>query len=163
MRTNAHLGADCFGIAANIGSIGMQLNLFAIDNDQGRCLHNIILAEQLGIFFCINFFKGQGGFLQYSSCHLAVRASLGGKKQAFLAGQGSSGQRFSRLGRHMFNRLVRMTQIVKLAVFKFLSLAVIPVLNRTIVARNAAVNFGCPSAVWANILLAAQIAMITAN
>lgn len=52
-----------------------------------------------------------------------------------------------------------MLYIIKFTVFVLLCLAVIPVLNRTVVTGDPAVNFGFLTADWAGEMLACKVAV----
>ena len=63
----------------------------------------------------------------------------------------------------MLDRLMRMTQIVKLPVLKFLRLAIIPILHWAVVAGDPTIDLRGPAAVRTAVLFAAQIPMIAAD
>ena len=112
----------------------------------------------------IDLFKGEARFFEHACRDLAVRAGGRCKEICFI---GFYGICAVIAAASTFGILIALFEfgildVINLAVFEFLRLAVVPVLNGTVVTRDAAVNLGGLTANRALILFAGNIAVALA-
>ena len=142
---------------------------FIPGDHQGRRLHDSIGFRQFFLLLCIHHLIGDSRLFKCSLGDHAVRTGFRCKqKRSFhifyfrLSNILSSAAVFSCQIRRLSMEL-GMKDIVDFSVLKFLSLSIVPVLYRTVVSGDPAVNLRRLAALRTYILFSVQIAVIPAN
>ena len=142
-----------------IRSIHILPNLRPVSNDKRRGLTDPILLDKLGILLSID--NLQLFAFQHFLCHTAVRTSAS-RKKIFM--------RFHRLDLHLVTLhghhtgmdlfQMGMGNIIEGTVLVLLGLTIVPVLYRTVISCDTAVNLSLLSTFRAGEMLAADVAML---
>ena len=144
-----------------------DIDLFAVD--QCRNLLKAVSLCKFSVFFYQKLFKNDSGFFEKRRRNLAVRTGLGGKQDD------RAGLCFRRFGRNFFFHACRLLRkcirsdtqmtvrnVVDLSVLEFLRFTGIPVLNRTVVTGDTAVDLGLAAAFRAGVNLSGYVAVVGA-
>ena len=117
------------------------------------------------MFFRIHLGVGEMGLIQKTRDYLTIRTGLRGEEHGLFLGSYCErrirrGDGLSDEGFHFGNgghRLLmqhRILQVVNLSLLELLGLTIIPVLHRTIISCDTAVDLCLRAAVWAGVLFA---------
>ena len=149
-------------ILLNIGSIHIFLQMFSVRNYKRGSLTDPKLPYQIGILFRVDNLQILSR--QHFLSHLTVGAGTCGK-QIFMG--------FYRLYLHLVLRhrhhggmhLLQsgMSDVIKRTVLVFLGFSVIPVLHRTVISGNTAVDLSLLSAFRAGKMFSAEITVLAAD
>ena len=125
-----------------IGRIHIFFHMPSVHDHKCRCLHDPKLSGHLRILFCIDNLKFLS--LKHLLCHLTVWTGACCKKILVLSHRLDLYIILSHCNHTCMNRLhffdIRMHDIIKCTVLILLSLAIIPVLYRSVISCDTAVN-----------------------
>lgn len=156
----------------NVRNTREFLGLSVLYHNKSGSLFDTQLFCKIGLFVGIYLGIFNAGLVEGGTGYFAVGAGGGHKEQVavlktFTFGHGLDNRLANFLGVFSADNAVvgqlGSTDVVNLAVFIFLGLAVVPVLNRTIVSGNTAVYLGGFSANGALFLLARKISVAFAD
>lgn len=140
----------CIDIGFDFGYADIDLRAACAFYEQGRRLLDVVFAYKVHSFLGEHLGIADPCLVEHRGCDLAVRAGLRRHKR----NDGYGCALVLQSG---------MTDVIELAVLEFLGLAVVPVLNGTVVAGDAAVDLSRLAADGAGILLAGQVAVLGAD
>ena len=126
---------------------------------EGGSLVEAVAASQLHVVLDEQLFKGDSFLFEHGSGNLALGAGLGGKQH--YAALGACGVFLGLLGEELTSN-GGMVDVVNQTILVLLRFTVVPVLNRAVVAGDAAVYLGLLAALGAGEVLACDVAVGTA-